>query len=446
MLEKEGPRQAKETTETQIETLKVPRVSKYAKISMAEELRLGQTITEIRTAAQAEADAFLEAKDPDEALKERERMQIWNKTWKERARSNPDFVEARDALALGYDDLGYAVSRHNRYVNLEDDLHQVTREHLLTTAEKYDPGKNTGFGSYVYGELQGAVSGVIRDADVVSSTRDTYREMKKVIKVEDSLAQELHRMPTAQEIADRLKDEEIAISKKKVEVFLFSDALKMPLPIVQEGDTEIDFETEEDPEDKDTYFAPNEKALWNFHDRALDYPVIEEQEIVDPNVDVEKAALDKEEVDTLIVNSALNLRQQYVVKAVYGYDVPLNEVGSELGISKQAVWQIEKAGLKRLAQVKETGITLSPTKKIDPYLKVLDERVRKQIGEGVYDKAEIANALGLDNKDVTRALARLRKDAINAAKQNREDTKPAETPASEPTIKETLEQYGFEEE
>lgn len=357
-----------------------PRGSKYAKISLSRERELGAVLTAVRTAAQVEAEALVDARDPKGRLGENERKTMWLQAWKSRARKDPDFVAARDELAQAYDGLGSALARpYLPMGEIHEDALQAARERLLEGAETYDPAKGVNFGTSVRNAVYGGIVDALRENNAIHVPEKIGTDRKKYIEAEDILAQELHRMPSAEEIANRLTEDGNLTSRDKVDTALRAPLLEHTVPLVLEGDLNNEYDGE----------------------------VVEEHTVADPAPDVADQVLEILTVRKLVSDATLNERQSEALFGIVVEDKSLGEIAEKWGTTRSNVDQSMKRSVNRIRLMDRFG---RPTPRhgknkdsVPPEIKIL-----KQYSIGRTGSREIVHATGLSHDLVVKTLEDLR--------------------------------------
>jgi RNA polymerase sigma-B factor len=123
----------------------------------------------------------------------------------ERYRHNGD-IAARDALVERFLPLAkHLARRYGRDSLHAEDLFQVASLGLLKAIDRFDPERNIAFSSFATPTIVGELKRYFRDKSwTVRVPRDLQELTLKVTRAADELEGELGRVPTAQQVADRI--------------------------------------------------------------------------------------------------------------------------------------------------------------------------------------------------------------------------------------------------
>lgn len=196
------------------------------------------------------------------------------------------------------------------------DLIQEGNVGLIEAAKKYDVDKGFRFSTYatwwVRQKIGRALSDQSRSIRVPAHIAELVSKIKKIM---GSMTQELGRTPTEEEIAEKL---DIEVDKVKVALDMSQAVSSLDVPIGEDEETTIG-DLQADPSVKS--FMAN---------------LIEEA--------------NRQIIETVF--ATLNEREANVLRLRFGMDVnhsyTLEEVGNELGITRERVRQIETRALRKL--------------------------------------------------------------------------------------------------
>ena len=135
-------------------------------------------------------------------LSEEELTTLWGEYFKDKTQKN-----VRDTLIVQYIYLiRYVVGRVKvtlpATISIED-IAGYGVEGLINAIERYSPQKNTRFETYALIRIRGAILDRIRAQDFLP--RSVRKKIKDIKNTQEELKQELGRMPTTTEIANRLE-------------------------------------------------------------------------------------------------------------------------------------------------------------------------------------------------------------------------------------------------
>lgn len=201
----------------------------------------------------------------------------------------------------------YIVGRipiHMSTIMDQEDLMSVGVLGLINAAKTFDPNKGASFKTYAYTNIKGSILDELRRHDSVPrSIRD---KMKKVDEVTDKLIDKTGRVPTPDEIAEKLG----------ITVKAFDDLL----------------------------LAARTAAIFSIHDS--DSKTTEGGGIMDSIADLQTRSPDKiveqSEIKSLLVDSIKRLPEveRQVVFLYYNKNMLLKEIGVVLDVSESRVCQI----------------------------------------------------------------------------------------------------------
>lgn len=187
---------------------------------------------------------------------------------------------------------------------------------LARAAELYDPSKGFKFSTYSYWWIRQAISrAVLNDADEIRLPIHMSEKINRVKKATNILRQELNRLPTKLEIADRLE-----MTVDQVEAILASKprTISLHIKVGKEEDTELGYLLE------DTSFPKPEDIIQGEFDRA--------------------------ELEAM--SRCLTPNEWTIVKLRFGVDDgterTLAEVGRVMNMSRERVRQIQQKAMRKL--------------------------------------------------------------------------------------------------
>ncbi len=202
------------------------------------------------------------------------------------------------------------------HVDLDDLVHAGILG-LFDAVTKFDPSKNVAFSAYAKHRIKGAILDSLRQLDW--ATRDLRRRHKQVEAATRSLAAELHRNPTEEEVAEKLGVQEPRWRQMMIDlrnVGLLSASHRGP-----EGE---DLPPPDFPSKPDTQ-----------PDRIC--------------------ALQQLRAVLSSAIGTLPERYQKVVRMYYNHELTMREIGNALGINESRVSQIHKSALEKMAAVLESN-------------------------------------------------------------------------------------------
>lgn len=189
-----------------------------------------------------------------------------------------------------------------------EDLFQIGCIGLLKSVDKFDLSYDVKFSTYAVPMIIGEIQRFLRDDGTVKVSRSLKEMANKVRKMKDELSKQLGRLPTINEVAERL-------GVTPEDVVFAQEANKPPSSI-----HETVFENDGDPITLMDQIADDSQEKW-FDNLAL-----------------------SEAIETLTE------RERLIVYLRYYRDQTQSEVASRLGISQVQVSRLEKKILKTIKE------------------------------------------------------------------------------------------------
>jgi RNA polymerase primary sigma factor len=244
--------------------------------------------------------------------------------------------ELIDKLVLG--NLRFVISVAKQYMRgtgkLElGDLINAGNAGMIKAAKKFDETRGFKFISYAVWWIRQSILQEIADVgDVVRKPLNKIGLYNKVKKVQTSLEQHLERYPTSEEIAA-----EIAMAEEKFGHITAQDIDE--LIVINKYAFSVDSYVDE--ADTDARFV-DKMASKGFEELLGNMDTIDLRYALEQHI------------------KRLTEREQIVVKGFYGIGLPaprsLEEIGEEVGLSRERCRQIKEKAMKRLRLIAKSGI------------------------------------------------------------------------------------------
>ena len=186
-------------------------------------------------------------------------------------------------------------------------------EGLINAIERYSPQKNTRFETYALIRIRGAILDKIRAQDFLP--RSLRKKIKDIKAAQETLKQELGRMPTTQEVAQYLNME-----PEKVIQLLAEDTTITSI-YEKKGTTEDSVEIIDTIEDTNK-LTPQEQA--------------EEKNV-------------KQELERALLR--LPERERIIMVLYYQENMTLKEIGETINMSESRVCQLHAQGIMKLKNI-----------------------------------------------------------------------------------------------
>jgi RNA polymerase sigma factor for flagellar operon FliA len=245
-------------------------------------------------------------------LGEEELAGLWDEYFKDKTNK-----PVRDKLIVQYIHLiRYVVGRVRvtlpASISVED-IAGYGVEGLINAIERYSPHKNTRFETYALIRIRGTIIDKIRTDDFLP--RSIRKKIKDIKAAQEELKQELGRMPTTNEIAQRLDMEPEKVNK------LLSEDVTITSIYDKKGSSEDSIEVIDTIEDTDR-LTPHEE--------------VEEKDV-------------KKQLERAL--QRLPERERVIMVLYYQENMTLKEIGATIGMSESRVCQLHAASIMKLKNI-----------------------------------------------------------------------------------------------
>ena len=196
-------------------------------------------------------------------------------------------------------------------------------EGLINAIERYSPQKNTRFETYALIRIRGAILDKIRSDDFLP--RSIRKKIKEIKQAQEALKQELGRMPTTSEVAERTGMEPDKVNK------ILAEEVTMTSIYDKKGASEDSVEIVDTIEDAGG-LTPHEEA--------------EDKDV-------------KRQLENAL--KRLPERERSIMVLYYQENMTLKEIGETLGLSESRTCQLHAAAIMKLKNIlsEDRGTRLS---------------------------------------------------------------------------------------
>lgn len=226
--------------------------------------------------------------------------------------------QARKAMIRA--NLRLVINIAKRYIHLGIPLLDLIEEGnlgLMKAVDKFNPKRGFRFSTYgAWWIRQGIIRAIAQQGKMVRLPVYVNEMLSKWKKTKEELTQKLHRVPTDQEVAKKMR-----LSRDKIEeinLWLSTKTSSLEAPVGDEDESSV-------------------------------ADLVEDKNAVAPDAQVEEM-FDKERVDNLLEKMSERERQVLDMRFGLATGVPstLADVSKKIGVSRERVRQIEEEGLKKL--------------------------------------------------------------------------------------------------
>ncbi len=245
-------------------------------------------------------------------LSEEELTQVWGKYLADKSDKS-----SRDVLIVQYIYLiRYVVGRVRitlpATISLED-IAGYGVEGLINAIERYSPQKNTRFETYALIRIRGAILDRIRSQDFLP--RSIRQKIKAIKEAQEALKQELGRVPTNAELANR-----VGIDSEKINQLLSEDV---------------------------TITSLYEKK-GNAEDSVEIIDTIQDTQKLNPQENAEENNV-KQELERALMR--LPERERIIMVLYYQENMTLKEIGETINMSESRVCQLHAQAIMKLKNI-----------------------------------------------------------------------------------------------
>ena len=264
--------------------------------------------------------------------KEQER-ELFQKVLEGDKSARKKFIESNLRLVVNI-----AKSYMNRGLDFGD-LIQEGNVGLVKETEKFEL-RGTKFSTYATWWIRQSISRALADkSKTIRMPVHVYEKANQIFRIINTLEQELYRKPTIEEIAEAAG---MSVDEVEQTLYVSQDSVSLYTPVGEEEDSEM------------AEFIASDEPL--------------------PEEELNDKYLVKEVRRLLDESRTLTPREVYVIKARFGIErsrmYTLNEIGNELGITRERVRQIESKAMRKIRDE-------SSRKKLYSFIGLDDAAVKK---------------------------------------------------------------------
>lgn len=241
--------------------------------------------------------------------------QLW-KQW-----LNDQNMDAANALVKQYSYLiDFHVDRLSAHLPKtvqKDDLISLAYMGLFDAIKKFEPSRKLKFDTYASFRIRGSIIDGLRQEDWLP--RSLREKTKQVEQMSEQLEQQLHRKPTASEIAKQLN-----MKDSEVEETIKNSLLANVLSINQRT-----IDPKNDDQENMNYMIPD-------------------QQNATPDEHLMKSEMEREVANAI---QSLNKNEQRVISLFYHDELTMTEIGEVLDLTTSRISQIHKQALYKMKDV-----------------------------------------------------------------------------------------------